>query len=206
MTYTTAGVVGCLVPFLTPTRGTKAFSVLAAKVLYIMPKPTLRRACRDYERLWRGRCVDRNLADEWLERLNDLRSCRLISICEGHLRAGRRATGPHINLRLKPGFVSVAFDTWDSLSIELATRLPTLFDSADTIVAANLHLEVRLVRDAVQQRRDCVIRINSRRARTTEDMDAETADWFQRSVLASESLDEFLLDRLGDHAKVGLTA
>lgn len=41
-------------------------------------------ALQDYQRRWRGYEVDKNLEDDWLERLNALTVFRLVNVCEGH--------------------------------------------------------------------------------------------------------------------------
>jgi hypothetical protein len=71
----------------------------------MLPRRTPRRKCRDYEREWSGFCVDRNLEDDWLERLNRLQAFSLISICEGHCDHRTEPSGKasHIKLRLKEG-------------------------------------------------------------------------------------------------------
>ena len=60
---------------------------------------SLRRRCRDHEKRWRDFCVDKNLEEDWLERLNSLKAFTLIGICEGHhnQRAGS-ATKTRISL------------------------------------------------------------------------------------------------------------
>ncbi|HNS56795.1 MAG TPA: hypothetical protein PKO34_07060 [Smithellaceae bacterium] len=41
--------------------------------------------CKSHERPWRDWAVDRNLDNQWLERLNKLETLNLVSICEGHI-------------------------------------------------------------------------------------------------------------------------
>ena len=63
----------------------------------------IQRECREYERIWKGRYVDKHLADHWLEALNGLSCFNLISICEGHTTVDHHPREyPHINLRMKP--------------------------------------------------------------------------------------------------------
>lgn len=160
------------------------------------PAPTSR-PCRDYERPWRGRCVDRNLKDEWLDQLNALSTCSLTSICEGHVHGSgeRLAAVPLIKLRLKPELVPAATREWPALSQELTSLLPTLFDLAETRVEAALRLEVRASDAAVRERQELVIKIHSVRVRETEELDGETAAWFETSVAACVAIDEFLKGR-----------
>lgn len=62
---------------------------------------TTRRPCRDHERLWGERYVDKDLKDDWLERLNRLNNFDLISICQGHNGSTRSRQLPGLNVRVK---------------------------------------------------------------------------------------------------------
>ena len=58
--------------------------------------------CKDYERLWEGHCVDKELKDEWLVALNELTHFRLNSICVGHeKRRGIAETNPAICIEMR---------------------------------------------------------------------------------------------------------
>jgi hypothetical protein len=91
-------------------------------------RKTPRRQRREYEREWNSYCVDKNLEDEWLIRLNDLEAFRLISICMGHsgCQTELAKAAPHIKPkpkeRLLPGIArcwdeNKSFTIWVSLSL-----------------------------------------------------------------------------------------
>jgi hypothetical protein len=159
-----------------------------------MPQNGPRRPCRDYERAWRNHCVDRNLEDSWLEALNALEAFDLISICEGHI-SERSRLRPHINLRLKSALVPVAAEAWDSLSANLAGSLSSIFDAESTSVTVEIKLGICLERGGITARRDLTTRIEARRSRSTPSLDAETSDWFRRTVRSIEKFDRDMVDR-----------
>jgi hypothetical protein len=165
-----------------------------------MPDQTPRRGreCREYERLWHGHCVDRNLKDGWLEALNALETLNFISICEGHLaeRPNSPRTRPHINLRLKPSFLPQAVKTWDTVRSALESRLASMFDFEDTSAAVELKLRVRLCRNGCAFRHDLTACIEARQARVSAEMDAETSDWFRRTVESIKGLDRLFNSQL----------
>jgi hypothetical protein len=157
----------------------------------MLPRRTSRRKCRDYEREWEGFCVDRNLEDDWLVRLNGLETLTLISICEGHCdrRAERSRTPPHIKLRLREHLLPGIARHWDEQKMAIVSEVNRLFQTGDTYVNMELKFKLRSGTGRLVYREDLVVRISSRQARTSEEMDARTYDWFQRSVTAIEELD-----------------
>jgi hypothetical protein len=110
----------------------------------MLPKRTPRRKCRGHEREWRGFCVDANLEDEWLARLNDLQAFDLISICEGHCnrQAEPSRTPPHIKLRLKERLLRGVASHWDEHKMAVVGKVNRLFETGDTYV--NLELKFKL--------------------------------------------------------------
>lgn len=162
-----------------------------------MPVPASRQ-CREYERPWQDRFVDRNLADDWLVALNTLDVFRLISICEGHSEGGgRRASGPHINLRLRPELVRAAYAGWDGLSVGLAAEFGRLFRPEDGTAEVELRLPIRLGRDGVHTQPDLVVRLQSLRRRASPELEPWAADWLAAAVGQCRALDEFVGRRLG---------
>jgi len=137
--------------------------------------------------------VDKNLEDDWLERLDNLQSLRVISICEGHYypdqsaRSSRRF--PHIKLRLKEQFLPDISSQWRQLQPVISNELHRLFYCVDTYLDVELKFRYkwRGVRFAYQE--DLTLRINGRCARDSEEMDAATREWFERTVGRVEQLD-----------------
>jgi len=156
------------------------------------------RHCREHERLWRDRCVDRNLEDGWLESLNALTSLELISICEGHATPGHnRLRGrPGINLRLKASLLPQALKLWDTLSSTLEATLRRLFAGESTSAIVELKLEIRLRRSGSGIRHKLTARIEAREPRAVAEMDAETNDWFRNVVRSIQDLDSLLHSEL----------
>jgi hypothetical protein len=150
------------------------------------------RACRDYEREWNGRCVDKHLEDEWLVRLNDLRCLRPISVCEGHAdqKPGSARTLPHIKLRLQEQLLAGIASQWDSLRPILADELHRLFQTADTYAELELKCRFRWGKGRFPYRETLTFRIHARQARTSKAMDASTYQWFEQTVSCIEELDK----------------
>ena len=161
-----------------------------------MPTPASR-PCREYQRLWQGRCVDRNLADDWLISLNTLGVFQLISICEGHVyEDGRRPSVPHINLRLRSELVRTAYAVWDDLSIGLAGEFGRVFQPTTTIADAELRLGVQLGRNGLSSRPDMVIKLRAVRVRASRNMEPEVAEWFSQAVANCRAIDRLVCSRV----------
>jgi hypothetical protein len=160
----------------------------------MLPKRTPRRKCRGHEREWRGFCVDANVEDEWLERLNDLQAFDLISICEGHCdrRAGSTTTPPHIKLRLKEHLLPGVARRWDDQKMAIVSEVSRLFQTGDTYVSLELKFKLRSGTGRLIYQEDVVVRIHGRHARTSEELDDESRHWFQHSVSRVEDLDKII--------------
>jgi hypothetical protein len=158
-------------------------------------KPS-RRQCRDHEREWNGYCVDKNLEDDWLIRLNDLAAFGLISICEGH--SGRPAeparTASHIKLRLKEHLLPGIARCWDEHKMSILSEVNSLFQSGDTYVGLELKFKLRSRTGRLNYEESLMVGIHGRQGRTSEEMDAETRDWFQQSIERVEALDRLIID------------
>ncbi len=157
----------------------------------MLPRKTSRRTCKEHEREWQGFCVDRNLEDTWLTRLNDLGAFGLISICEGHCgrRAGSSGSPPHIKLRLKETLLPGVAQRWDASKMAIVSEVNRLFQTGDTYVNLELKFKLRSGTSRLVYREELVVRIHRRHARMSEEMDPETWDWFQRSVDRVEEFD-----------------
>ena len=155
----------------------------------------LRRECRDYERRWRDTCVDRNLEDEWLERLNDLETLALVGICEGHpdRRAGSSGRYPHIALRLKESLLPGIAGRWGELRVAMLNEIGRLFESGDTDARLELKFRLRAGRGKLVYQEDLTLRLRSLQTRDAEEMDGEAYGWFERSVERVEEIDRVVL-------------
>ena len=155
----------------------------------------LRRECRDYERRWRDTCVDKNLEDEWLERLNDLETLALVGICEGHpdRRAGSSGRYPHIALRLKESLLPGIAGRWGELRVAMLNEIGRLFESGDTDARLELKFRLRAGRGKLVYQEDLTLRLRSLQTRDAEEMDGEAYGWFERSVERVEEIDGVVL-------------
>lgn len=160
----------------------------------MLPKKTSRRRCQDHEREWRGFCVDRNLEDDWLARLNGLETFDLISICEGH--CGRPVepsrTSPHIKLRLKERYLSDIASHWDAHKMAILGKVNGLFQGGDTYINLELKFKLRSGTGRLSYQEEMIMRVHGRQARAAEEMEPETRAWFQQSVERIEEADHFI--------------
>jgi hypothetical protein len=100
--------------------------------------------CRENEKHWRDHCVDVNLAEVWLERLNHLLAFNLMSICEGHHTQVRGSVGrfPHIYLKLKESYLPGFVKEWDNLRSAFMDEVHKNFQLGDTYF--NLEMKTKL--------------------------------------------------------------
>lgn len=156
------------------------------------------RACKPYERRWHDRCVDRNLEDEWLARLNHLTVFNLINICEGHVEgkigASRRA--PHIRLNLKEDFLREAAGQWEELRLILGTELERLFSQGESYVDLELKHRFRWKRGRIFYLESLSVRVRALRQRETEILEPETRAWFEHTIKRLERLDTVIAVQL----------
>lgn len=157
----------------------------------MLPKRTSRRKCRDHEREWRGFCVDKNLQDDWLERLNDLQAFSLISICEGHYnrQAEPSRTPPHVKLRLKERLLPDVASYWDEHKMEVLSKVNELFQTGDTYVNLELKFKLRLGTGRLDYQENLIVRIHGRQARASGEIDTDTNGWFEQTVDRIQDLD-----------------
>lgn len=154
-------------------------------------KRAVSKTCRDYERMWRDFCVDRNLEDEWLEQLNSLKTLNLVGICEGHPRPpGTPGRFPQMNLRLKESFLPGIAAHWAELRSAMLNEASRLFQLGDTDVRIELKFWLRAGRGRLIYQEDLTVRLRSYRAREAVDMDAEAHGWFERAVDRIEKIDQ----------------
>jgi hypothetical protein len=156
----------------------------------------LHRGCREHERRWRELCVDKNLEDEWLERLNDLRSLRLINVCEGHPdrrpEHGRRS--PHIIVRLREEWLPGLGRRWDADKMVILERVNDLFRLGDTEGNLEVKFQVRWGRGRLAYLEELTFRVRGRKRRTGAEMDPATRRWFEDNVERLVALDVFLVE------------
>jgi len=158
-------------------------------------KRTPSRTCKDYERVWRDLCVDRNLQDDWLDHLNSLKTLNLVGICEGHPSRPPGTPGrfPHINLRMKESFLPGIAGHWENLRSAMLNEASRLFQLGDTDVRIELKFWLRAGRGKLIYQEDLTVRVRSYWTRDTVEMDAETCRWFERAVDRIDKIDRTVL-------------
>lgn len=165
---------------------------------YMPARKRPHRECRDYEGEWNGLCIDKNLEDDWLVRLNSLKCLRPISVCEGHFdqKVGSARTFPHIKLRIQDPFLSGIASYWDQLRPIISDGLHRLFNSEGTYLELELKFRFRWGRGRFPYRETLTVRVHNRHARASEEMDTVTYEWFEQSVGRIEELDGIIGDHL----------
>ena len=165
----------------------------------MLPRKTSRRKCRDHEREWNGFCVDKNLQDDWLARLNNLRTLDLISVCEGHLirHSEPSRTAPHIKFRLKEHLLPGVAKCWDQHKMVIVSEVSGLFQTGDTYVNVELKFKLRSGTGRLIYQEDLIVRVHSQQVRSSEEIDAGTCSLFQQSVSRIEELDRLIAQLWG---------
>jgi hypothetical protein len=151
------------------------------------------RPIREHQRIWQDYYVDKNLDDDWLEMLNSLSFYKMISICEGHFHDNNRPRGacPHINLRLKEQYMPLVISKFDQVSQILRQKLVELFGHENTYADIEFNIKIIASRSREEIRRDLVMHIHSRIARTREELDTNTKTWFQKIIKKVQEFDNF---------------
>lgn len=147
-------------------------------------------SCPEHQRLWLDKYVDKNLKDEWLERLNNLKTLNLISICEGHTDHPKHYY-PRMNLRIKAELLGHLADEWKKLKPALRVALDRCFPHEDTKPSIELFRRIqRKDKDSEIPDDDIIVYIHSRISRNT-DCEKEFKDnWFERSIAGVAEFDE----------------
>ncbi len=147
--------------------------------------------CREYERRWRDFCVDKNLEDDWLERLNKLKAFILVGICEGHSENRPQSAGryPHINFRLRKSLLRGIAGDWEHLRIAMLEETGRLFHSDNTSIRLELSFRLRAGQGKFVYHEDLKMKVMSFQERTTEEMGEETRDWFDSLIDQIEEID-----------------
>ncbi len=150
--------------------------------------------CEMHERPWRDWAVDRNLDDRWLERLNNLESFSLVSICEGHLDVEPKCVKrrPCIILRPKEAYMMPLTVRWYELKEAIAMEIERIWPDKETIV--EFEIQHRLVKngDPLEDIEDIIIRITSDRKRDVVILPEWIDHWFRQALSRIETFDLFM--------------
>jgi hypothetical protein len=129
--------------------------------------------------------------------LNGLAAFDLISVCEGHRDRGSDPprTPPHVKLRLKERLLPGVARRWDEHKMAVLDAVNGLFQTGDTYVNLELKFKLRSATGRLNYQEELILRVHGRHVRATDAMDAQTRDWFLKTVERIESLDR-LVDRM----------
>jgi hypothetical protein len=169
----------------------------------VLKKASARRECKQYQRQWKGFCVDRHLDDAWLERLNALETLELISICEGHhdRRGEFPSTRAHMKLRLKRRYFPSVARQWEGEKARVLDRVTELFRVGETNINMEMKHRLRWGRGRLTYQEELVMRLHASVERVGEELDESTRAWFEHSLDHVEGLDKLMLgiwQRSGD--------
>jgi len=150
--------------------------------------------CEMHERPWRDWAVDRYLDDRWLERLNNLESFSLVSICEGHLYVDPKSVKrrPCIILRPKEAYMMPLTVRWYELKEAIAVEIERIWPDKETII--EFEIQHRLVKsgDPLEDIEDIIIRITSDRKRDVVILPEWIDHWFRQALSRIETFDRFM--------------
>jgi len=157
-----------------------------------------KRKCRDYERPWRDYCIDKNLDDDWLERLNDLNVFDLINICEGHpQRVKTTATRyPQIYIKLKDKYLRDLVKDWEAIRPTLLKEIHHLFQDGKTHLNFDLNFKLRTGRGRLVYQEGLRLKIRANQVRDASGMDRDIRAWFDTCVTGIEILDRITYEHL----------
>lgn len=160
--------------------------------------------CRPHERRWRNYCVDKNLKDDWLERLNGLTVFDLISICEGHGSEAETELGrlPHINLRLKSPIAEGLDDIWSNIRKYVGQSIDRCF--TDRFTVANFEFRSGFIKEggAIDPQDIAILKLTSYVHILDFNASYYGEAWFDENVAATETFDRAISALL---TKAGLT-
>ena len=156
--------------------------------------------CKSHERPWRDWAVDRNLDNQWLERLNKLETLNLVSICEGHIDVKLTSVKrrPVIIVRPKEAYMRPLTVLWYDLKEALADAIENIWPSEETII--EFEIQHRIMKDGgcKEDREDIILRISSRQKRETAFFPNWVEKWFSGTVSKIEEFDRFFENLMAD--------
>ena len=117
---------------------------------------------REHEREWQGRCVDHNLKDKWLEKLNaivDLTS--QVSARDTSPVTKCNEQRPSVNFRLKAAFINPLITEWTALHSVLDCAAAECFHNVSTYYEFELRLGTRSARNGQRRKEEFVVKLRS---------------------------------------------
>jgi len=150
--------------------------------------------CKSYERPWRDWAVDRNLDNHWLERLNNLETLDLVSICEGHLDVKSTSVKrrPFIILSPKNDYLRPITERWYDLKEDLADEIERIWPGKETIIEFEIQHSLVKDEDDLADIGDIILRITSVRKRDMMILSVWIQKWFRKNISKIEAFDQFM--------------
>ena len=154
--------------------------------------------CDDFQRPWHGHCVDINLEDAWLERLNNLRIFDLINICEGHpKRISSTATRhAHIYLKLKETYLRDLVKDWETIRPTLLKEVLCLFQDGSTHLNFDLNFKVRTGKGRFVYQEGLSLKLRADKPTNSPGLDPTIRAWFENCITCTETFDQILYESL----------
>ena len=165
---------------------------LCGIIVMKMMRKTPIKQCKEHERRWRDLCVDKNLDDEWLERLNKLKAFRLVGICEGHSNRHSNTVGayPNIHLKLRATILEGVAGKWPSLKAALLKDPAKIFIHDDTKTRFELNFRLRSGKGKLVYQEEMKVRVIGIKKRKSDEMGDEVRIWFEDCIDRIEEMDQ----------------
>lgn len=159
-----------------------------------MKEKNSKKECWAYEKNWGNFCVDKNLDDAWLERLNKLKAFRLVGICEGHQnrRTGSTSRYPNVNLKLRDEFIDPVVRRWPDLKTEMLKEAREIFENNEIKTRIEMSHKLRTRKGKIISQDEMKIRMMSNISREEDEMGEEIRTWFSDCVNRIEEIDRIV--------------
>ncbi|MBU2444063.1 MAG: hypothetical protein KJ666_00625 [Bacteroidetes bacterium] len=147
-----------------------------------------------HERLWKRYRVDKNLKDEWLEKLNSFRTLELISICEGHADAKPNSLRQysHVHFDLSKKLFSYFDSTNKNWKNIIKNKIDTIFDIPNNSLNFSHNFSIRKFDHTSAKDSVILFKLRHSKKRESLDLDLKTTEWFENVIIHCQSFDNYL--------------
>lgn len=161
-----------------------------------MPTRTEANILKNYQRKWREYSVDKNLRDDWLERINSLKILEVLSICEGHYTFDQ--THSWIKFCVKDDF----YEKFVNYFQDEIVLLDTLNNYISSEICYYCEIIKGISNDTKSSNFGIIKEVKmsfvSNRPRMSADFTDIDFSWFENTVLTVEKIDGALFKIIGD--------
>ena len=153
-----------------------------------------KKECKEHEKRWRNYCVDKNLDDEWLERLNKLKAFQLVGICEGHIKrhVDAKSSYRNVNLILRDELMVSVVAKWPELKTEILKEAAEILENNATKTRLEIHHRLRARQGKIISQDALKISMLSNQSRDQDELGDEMRIWFEGCVERIEELDQIV--------------